>query len=147
MSFDKIQEIKVSVDEYNQNCKQDKKELNNEIFLFSFLSIGTFYIFVNFFTWYFFTALMFFVGSLVILLFEKAYENRYEYDFEKIKKFYVLTNNIYKYFYIIIIIILIISLILYFNPFSILINISLILWSTRLLKKTIKEDIMIYCTD
>ncbi len=147
MSFDKIQEIKVSVDEYNQNCKQDKKELNNEIFLFSFLSIGTFYIFVNFFTGYFFTALMFFVGSLVILLFEKAYENRYEYDFEKIKKFYILTNNIYKYFYIIIIIILLISLILYFNPFSILINMPLIVWSTKLLKKTIKEDIIIYFTD
>lgn len=147
MDYGKIRQIKVSGEEYKDNCKEDKKEINNKIFLFSLLSIVIFYILINFFTGYFFTALVFFLGSLIVLLFEKTYENKYEYDFEKLKRVYILINNVYKYFYIIIIITLLISLILYFNPFSILINVLLILWSLKQLKKVIKEDIIIYYTD
>ncbi|WP_297898960.1 L-lactate permease [Methanobrevibacter sp.] len=147
MDYGKIRQIKVSGEEYKDNCKEDKKEINNKIFIFSLLSIVIFYILINFFTGYFFTALVFFLGSLIVLLFEKTYENKYEYDFEKLKRVYILINNVYKYFYIIIIITLLISLILYFNPFSILINVLLILWSLKQLKKIIKEDIIIYYTD
>ncbi|MEA4956762.1 hypothetical protein SDC9_28892 [bioreactor metagenome] len=147
MDYGKIRQIKVSGEEYKDNCKEDKKEINNKIFIFSLLSIVIFYILINFFTGYFFTALVFFLGSLIVLLFEKTYENKYEYDFEKLKRVYILINKVYKYFYIIIIITLLISLILYFNPFSILINVLLILWSLKQLKKIIKEDIIIYYTD
>ncbi|BBL62258.1 hypothetical protein MARBORIA2_08130 [Methanobrevibacter arboriphilus] len=147
MNYDKIRQVKVSKMEYKDNCKEDEKEINNNIFMFSLLSIVIFYILINFFTGYFFTALIFFLGSLIILLFEKSYENKYEYDFEKLKKIYILINKAYKYFYIIIVITLLISLILYFNPFSILINVPLIAWSLKQLKKIIKEDIIIYYTN